>query len=270
MEGWDVYRELFDELLLDAEDDSTTTGQPKLFILPGWAFDILHEFVYQFQGFCQFRTTLYASANKHNLLAGSPGEPNPKAPHHVVENVALMKEDKDDVWNVETVLHYLHRLVAIGTSPKCTVPAYQYFGIFASVALSRLECLLTDYTGCLLAMAPVLETTIQVTKHDQEAKAFTDVVQSVFAARLSLAYHAGISFLMLRRYKDAINTVGSLCSYMQRGFKVRVTSSEINGWCTGLCLHELLTFILSTFVLLFWLDGPTPQVAELGSTLQKL
>lgn len=238
MEGWDVYRELFDELLEGAEEESTSS-QSSFLILPEWAFDILHEFVYQFQGFCQFRTTLYASANKYGLLAAPegaaevaevtdkgdtplPNTPNKKgAPHHVVENLALMQEDAaKDVWSVETVMYYLHRLVQIGTSSKCTVPAYQYFGIFASVALSRLECLLTDYTGSLAALAPVLEnTTTQVVKHDLEPKDFTQVINSVFAAKLSMTYHAGISFLMLRRYKDAAITVGDLCSYMQRGFK---------------------------------------------------
>eukprot|EP00980_Cylindrotheca_fusiformis_P002770 scaffold658_cov91-Cylindrotheca_fusiformis.AAC.3 len=228
MEGWDVYRELLDELLMVAEDDasssssSSSSGQPKLFILPEWAFDILNEFVYQFQGFCQFRTALYASANMHNLLpteAGQePEQPNPKAPHHVVENLAIMQqEDAKDVWSVDTVMNYLHRLIAIGT--KSTVPVYQYFGIFASVTLSRLECLLTDYTSCLQVMAPILEGDSVVTKHDQETKTYSEVVQSVFGARLSLTYHAGISFLMLRRYKDAAMMVGSLCANMQRGFK---------------------------------------------------
>lgn len=216
MEGWDVYRELFDELLMVAEDDASSTSQPKLFILPEWAFDILHEFVYQFQGFCQFRTALYTSANKHNLLG--EGEANPKTPHHVVENLALMRQDDaKDVWSVETVMNYLHRLIAIGT--KSSVPVYQYFGVFASVTLSRLECLLTDYTSSLQVMAPVLESNVTVAKSDQETKTFSEVVDSVFAARLSLTYHAGISFLMLRRYKDAIKMVGELCSYMQRGFK---------------------------------------------------
>uniref|UniRef100_A0A7S4AY74 Eukaryotic translation initiation factor 3 subunit L n=1 Tax=Pseudo-nitzschia australis TaxID=44445 RepID=A0A7S4AY74_9STRA len=229
MEGWDVYRELFDELLEGAEADSTS-DDPKLFILPGWAFEILHEFVYQFQGFCQFRTTLFASANKYKLLqsadsADGEGAPTPSGkrgpPHHVVENLALMQEDAaKDCWSVDTVMYYLHRLVDIGTSPKCTVPAYQYFGIFATVALSRLECLLTDYSASLGALAPVLEnSTTRVVKHDQETKTFTQVIQSVFPARLSLTYHAGISFLMLRRYKDAATTVGDLCTYMQRGFK---------------------------------------------------
>jgi len=228
MEGWDVYRELFDELLEGAEEDSTSSN-PKLFILPGWAFEILHEFVYQFQGFCQFRTTLFASANKHKLLESAdapnaegdsaPGKRGP--PHHVVENLALMREDAaKDVWSVDTVMYYLHRLVDIGTNPKCNVPAYQYFGIFASVALSRLECLLTDYSSSLAALAPVLEnSSSKVIKNDQETKTFTQVINSVFPARLSLTYHAGISFLMLRRYKDASTTVGDLCTYMQRGFK---------------------------------------------------
>jgi translation initiation factor 3 subunit L len=237
MEGWDVYRELFDELLEGAEEDSISS-QSKLFILPGWAFEILHEFVYQFQGFCQFRTTLNASANKHKLLespsvegsddaapegeAGSTPAANKRGPpHHVVENLALMREDfAQDVWSVDTVMYYLNRLVEIGTNPKCIVPAYQYFGIFASVALSRLECLLCDYPASLSALVPVSEnTTSKVVKHDQETKTFKQVVDSVFPARLSLTYHAGISFLMLRRYKDATTTVGELCTYMHRGFK---------------------------------------------------
>jgi len=241
MEGWDVYRELFDEVLDGAEEDSTSSN-PKLFILPEWAFDILHEFVYQFQGFCQFRTTLLAAANKHNLLEnpddaggdgssevdGSSAAPTTSGagskrgpPHHVVENLALMQEDAaQDVWSVDTVMHYLNRLVKIGTDPKCTVPAYQYFGIFASVALSRLECLLTDYSASLSALVPVLENpTCKVVKDDQETKTFSQVIHGVFLARLSLTYHAGISFLMLRRYKDAATTVGDLCTFMQRGFK---------------------------------------------------
>jgi len=108
-------------------------------------------------------------------------------------------------------------LIAIGT--KSSVPVYQYFGIFASVTMSRLECLLADYTSSLKCMAPILESSSVVTKHDQETMTYSQVVSSVFNARLSLTYHAGISFLMLRRYKDAASMVGSLCSYMQRGFK---------------------------------------------------
>lgn len=228
-----MYRELFDELLEGAEDDSMS-AEPKLFILPEWAFDVLNEFVYQFQGFCQFRSTLFAAASKHKLFetsqstdgegdapAANSGNNTRGPPHHVVESLELMREDAAlDVWSVDTVIFYLNRFVEIGTNPKCNAPVYQYFGIFASVALSRLECLLSDYPSSLSALAPILENSaVEVVKHDQETKSFTMVVQSVFQARLSLTYHAGISFLMLRRYKDAATTVGDLCAYMNRGFK---------------------------------------------------
>ena len=226
MEGWDVYRELFDEIILDAEDGGSTNSRAKFFILPEWAFDILHEFVYQFQGFCQFRTALHNSATKHGILGpvDENGQPtmkpnNSKAPHHLVENVQILQSGQD-VWNVETVCYYLQRLVAIGTAPNCTVPAYQYLGLFASVTLSRLECLLADYSASLSALTPILSSSLMVTKMDLDPKTSIEVVHGVFSARLSLTYHAGISFFMLRRYKDAINILGEICSYMQRGFKV--------------------------------------------------
>ena len=231
MEGWDVYRELFDEILMEADDGNYKVSegeQHKFFILPQWTFDILHEFVYQFQGFCQVRTTLHAQAIKYGMLGepGPDGEPNiipsSKAPHHVVENATtLAQQGGKDAWAAETVLYYLHRLVAIGTRPDCNVPAYQYLGLFASVALSRLECLVADYSSSLQVLAPILESNLVVAKHDQDTKSALEVIHSVFAARLSLTYHAGISFLMLRRYKDAVKVLGELCAYMQRGFKVR-------------------------------------------------
>jgi translation initiation factor 3 subunit L len=263
MEGWDVYRELFDEIILDAEDGGSTASRPKFFILPEWAFDILHEFVYQFQGFCQFRTALHNSATKHGILGpvDENGQPtmkanNSKAPHHLVEQVQILQQGQD-VWNVETVCYYLQRLVAIGTDPKCTVPAYQYLGLFASVTLSRLECLLADYTASLSALSPILSSPLVVTKLDLDPKTSLEVVHGVFSARLSLTYHAGVSFFMLRRYKDAINMLGEICSYMQRGFKVcyernQPTTIQLVSWiiiCSiarfDSCTHQLLYLFLS-------------------------
>merc|ERR1712232_27464 len=60
-----------------------------------------------------------------------------------------------------------------------------------------------------------------------------DVVKNVFSARLSMTYHAGVAYLMLRRYKDAILILGNICSYMQRGFKTgqlrKLPNFEQNG-----------------------------------------
>lgn len=212
MEGWQVYRELFEEILQE---------EPNFYITPEWAFDILNEFVYQFQGFCQFRTALYNNAIKHGIIKegesfGSMNSSNTTAPQNIVENINLLSSA--DAWEVEQVFSYLHRLVKIGTMQGQNRPAYQYLGLFSSVALSRLECLLGDYSASLKALAPISDAFV-VKKDDGEMTA-VEVIQSVFLARLSLAYHAGISFMMLRRYKDASRTWGGICAYMQRGFKV--------------------------------------------------
>jgi len=115
-----------------------------------------------------------------------------------------------DAWAVETVLFYLHRLVSVGASvdpTKNSVAAYRYLGIFASVVLSRLECLLGDYRASLKALEPL---------HVDSNK--MSVMDEVFQAKVSAAYHAGVSYLMLRRYKDAIRVLGNICSDLKRGF----------------------------------------------------
>jgi len=212
IEGWNVYKELFDEILLDAED-KTQNPRGTFFVLPEWCFDILHEFVYQFQGYCQFRQAVAASAAKHGIPPG--GTPNAKTPHHLMENMTILQQNKD-AWAVDQVFYYLHRLAAIGKTAKA--PAYQYLGIFASIVLSRLECLLGDYVGCLSALDMDMNAIVD---NGEAPQTVQEVVHSVLAARVSWAYHASVAQLMLRRYKDGTRSLGDMCSYMQRGFKVR-------------------------------------------------
>lgn len=47
LKSWENYCRLFDALL-DCRDTNFV-------ITEGWAFDLVHEFVYQFQSFCQLR-----------------------------------------------------------------------------------------------------------------------------------------------------------------------------------------------------------------------
>ena len=132
---------------------------------------------------------------------------------------------------VEKVLGYLHRLIAAGASTPATIattatrggPAYRHLGLMASVALSRLECLLGDYTSSLLALGPIFDPTAPKIPgggaEGGEMRTAEEVVQSVIPARISLSYHAGVSYLLLRRYRDAAATLGAIGTYMQRGFK---------------------------------------------------
>lgn len=230
VDGWQVYREFFEEILEGSD----------FFLIPSWCFDILNEFVYQFQGYCQIRSAVYASARKQGLLnadgtvsegglpkeRGSGGGPS----LNLMENLATLQNSKE-AWDAESVFSYLHRLVKMGLPQegKTVAPVYSYLSLFASVALSRLECLLGDYTACLQALTPIVTYENYVIPKDEDMT-IQQVLHSVVGARLSLAYHAGVSFLMLRRYKDAMTTLGEMCAFLQRGFKTgqlrKLTGSE--------------------------------------------
>lgn len=215
VEGWKVYEDLFGKLIEESEADSPMGDA--LFLLPEWTFDILHEFLYQFQGFCQFRTGVFVNACKYG-----PGGPlegkNP--PHHITENIDILTKNKD-AWAVEKVMYYLTKLSDIGSTHQA--PAFQYLGIFAAVTLSRLECLLGDYSSSLAALETINSTFIVKPPRGAEADAkimtAEEIVDSVFAAKVSMTYHAGVSYLMLRRYKDASKVLGEICATMRRGFQ---------------------------------------------------
>lgn len=57
IEGWHAYRKLFDLILAEAPEEGAEKKREELYLIPEWCFDILHEFLYQFQGFCQFRVS---------------------------------------------------------------------------------------------------------------------------------------------------------------------------------------------------------------------
>jgi len=215
--GWKVYQNLFDLLIAEGDNDNSAGFAP-LFLLPDWAFDMLHEFLYQFQGFCQFRTGVFANASKYGPGGISDGK---TPPNHTTENLEVLSNNKD-AWAVDKVMFYLSRLVAIGTHTKAAT-AYQYLAIFASLTLSRLECLLGDHTSSLTALAPITEKFVveppRGSESDVKAMNAEEIVDSVFSAKVSMTYHAGVSYLMLRRYKDAAKVLGDICATMKRGFK---------------------------------------------------
>ncbi len=251
IEGWHAYRRLFDFILEEASPQPPQ--RESLYLIPEWCFDILHEFLYQFQGFCQFRTTTYTAATKavsasSAAAAGGGGttteedipsssSSSPLLPAHIADAIEALNQNRD-AWAVESVLFYLHRLVSVGSSSSTTTssqfavsPTYRYLAYFSSVTISRLECLLGDYRSSIAALDVIYYPHAELIAvggggggvgggEDSNMKSPEELVNSVFPARLSLAYHAGVSYLMLRRYKDAASILGGICLFMQRGFKV--------------------------------------------------
>lgn len=233
IEGWHAYRQLFDLILAEAPKDGEGSKRETLYLIPEWCFDILHEFLYQFQGFCQFRTTTYANAAKK-----VSDDPDSSLSGHVADALDVLSQNRD-AWAVETVLFYLHRLVAVGTKNPSASATYRYLAYFASVTLSRLECLLGDYRASVSALDVIYDPEASQVAVGEDMKTPEELVNGVFPARLSLTYHAGVSYLMLRRYKDSAAILGQICLFMQRGFKVSCGPARVHCVaCTLQLLHD--------------------------------
>lgn len=210
--GWYVYKQLFDLILEEAEQSDS------FLLIPEWTFDILHEFLYQFQGFCQLRAGTFANAAKYAPGGVAEG----KAPsHHLVETMDILSKAKD-AWAIESVMMYLHRLIHIGTQ-STSGTNFKYLAVFSAITLSRLECLLGDYTSSLSALNIINSSNIIPppvrAEEDAVPMSSDEVVDTVLAAKVSMAYHAGVSYLMLRRYKDAAKILGDICATIRRGMK---------------------------------------------------
>lgn len=212
IEGWDVYRELFEVIL--------EMSEPSFFLIPDWVFAILHEFVYQYQSFCQTRTAVFLAAKKQGILdsEGNPTGADVSSKHALLmDNLQVLQANKD-AWEVEAVFSYLNRLIELGTKTQNPTPVATYFCVFGSVVLSRLECLLGDYTACLQALDTISEIEDRVIPKD-EKPTVAQVLASVVEARVTIAYHSGTAYLQLRRYKDAGVVLADCAGLLQRGFK---------------------------------------------------
>jgi translation initiation factor 3 subunit L len=164
-----------------------------------WLWELIDEFVYQFQSFAQYRARLQ---NKKSL-----------------ELETLNSNNK--VWNVLCVLNVLHSLVdksnikqqlevyASGGDPDSVSgefgshSLYKMLGYFSLVGLLRLHSLLGDYYQAI----KVLEN-IEVHKKSQYAH--------IPACQISTSYYVGFAYMMMRRYSDAIRTFSSILLYIQR------------------------------------------------------
>lgn len=176
--------------------------EPVLLELPDiWLWELIDEFVYQFQSFAQYRARLQK-----------------KTPHELEQ---LDTSNSNKVWNVLCVLNVLHSLVdksnikqqlevyASGGDPDSVAgqfgkhSLYKMLGYFSLVGLLRLHSLLGDY---YLAIK-VLEN-IEVHRKSQYAH--------IPACQISTSYYVGFSYMMMRRYADAIRTFCSILLYIER------------------------------------------------------
>lgn len=192
-ESFSNYCELFSYLL--------GADEPVQIELPNkWLWDIIDEFVYQFQSFQQFRS-------KGTKMS---------------EEEKGMLQDEENSWKVTAVLNILMQLTeksnindqlrALEAGETITEevagefgikPVYSMTGFFSLVGLLRLYCLLGDYHMALSCI-----------KHVQFKD--KDMMALVPACQITANYYAGFAYFMIRKYANTIQLYQHILGYMQR------------------------------------------------------
>jgi len=176
IDSWDNYCSLFQVVL---------HGVVNMQLPNQWLWDMVDEFVYQFQSFCQYRA---------------------KMKNKTEQEIALLRQF-DQAWNVYGVLNFLQALVEKSTIIQIleqekegleqftATDGYDYnggsnvlkvLGYFSMVGLLRVHCLLGDYHTGIKCLLP-----IDISQQG--------VYTSVIGSHITTIYHYGFANLMLRR-----------------------------------------------------------------------
>ncbi|KAG8927777.1 hypothetical protein FRC03_011644 [Tulasnella sp. 419] len=167
-----------------------------------WLWDIIDEFIYQFQSFCVWRTKVQLKTD---------------------EELAMLAEGTQ-IWSCYSVLNVLYSLISKskineymeaqrrGLSPEeineiageyGSKPLYKMLGYFSIIGLLRVHVLLGDFTLALKVMNNI----------ELNTKAF---FTRVTACHVATYYYVGFCYLALRRYPDASRTFTSILNFISR------------------------------------------------------
>ncbi|KAG1330369.1 eukaryotic translation initiation factor 3 subunit L [Cocos nucifera] len=181
IESWDNYCSLFGVVL---------HGVVNMQLPNQWLWDMVDEFVYQFQSYCQYRAKLKNKTEEELQLLRQYGQ----------------------AWNVYGVLNYLQALVEKsmihqilerekeGLEQFTATDGYDYeggsnvlkmLGYYSMIGLLRVHCLLGDYHTGLKCLAP-----IDISQQG--------VYTIVIGSHISTIYHYGFANMMLRRENPSL------------------------------------------------------------------
>jgi len=196
-ESYMNYQDLFSEILNHKDNTPISLQLPNI-----WLWDIIDEFVYQFQAFCLYKA-------------------NPTKRSQEESDDLYELESLQSAWNIYPVLNILYSLVsksqineqlraiAQGMDPDEIVDDFGrsdlYFklGYFSLIGLLRTHVLLGDYHQALRT----------VENMEFDPKGLYNSVPSCF---VTLHYFVGFSHMMMRNYAEATRLFINCLLYIQR------------------------------------------------------
>mmetsp|Transcript_66828 Transcript_66828/g.159947 ORF Transcript_66828/g.159947 Transcript_66828/m.159947 type:complete len:523 (+) Transcript_66828:169-1737(+) len=194
--SWENYCMLLDLIIEDLQD---TSKEELSLALPGqWIWDMLDEFVYHYQTYCNFRNKAVKTQKK--------------------DDIKSMKENPE-VWSTNRVLAYLHDIVQNSkiqeylmdlenskgrTGGAFTDEPVRLLGYFSLMQLLRMHSLLGDYHLALKIIECI------------DFRAEVPLFYRISACHVTLFYYMGFAYVMLRRYVDAIRTFSDILVFLSK------------------------------------------------------
>ncbi|KAK6822819.1 eukaryotic translation initiation factor 3 subunit L [Apiospora arundinis] len=167
-----------------------------------WAWDVIDEFIYQFNSFSSYRMRLA------------------RQPRDNEEERQILRENPN-TWGCYSVLNVLYSLIQrsqiteqLAAMKRNEDPMavagdygsknlYRMLGYFSIIGLLRVHCLLGDFSLALKTLDD-----IELNKKAMFAR--------VMAAHFTTYYYVGFSYMMMHRYADAIRMFSHILIYVSR------------------------------------------------------
>eukprot|EP01025_Chloroclados_australasicus_P016931 TRINITY_DN18638_c0_g1_i1.p1 TRINITY_DN18638_c0_g1~~TRINITY_DN18638_c0_g1_i1.p1 ORF type:complete len:524 (-),score=73.93 TRINITY_DN18638_c0_g1_i1:235-1806(-) len=197
-DSWENYCQLFG-IMLDRK--------VRIQLPTGWLWDMIDEFVYQFQNYQHFRGRSVGSGGKTEI-----------------DHMRLKECDAAGVWNAIEVLNQLQALVDKSDiaselqNPETLDAIYQTDGVleggsnvlrmlgyFALIGLLRVHTLLGDFESALKAVSPInfhVRHNLYVTK--------------IAHCNIALHYYAGYCYFSMRAHIEAARAFNTILQFISR------------------------------------------------------
>ncbi|KAF7303782.1 Eukaryotic translation initiation factor 3 subunit L [Mycena indigotica] len=187
--------ELFNYLL-------NSEGPVQLELPEQWLWDIIDEFIYQFQVFCTWRSKVKSKSDDELSMLADGG---PVWSSYSVLNVlySLIQKSKINEYIAAHQAGKTPEEVAEIVGEYGVRPLYRHLGYFSIIGLLRVHVLLGDFTLALKVMENV---------ELNQKSPYTRVT----ACTVATYYYVGFCYIMLRRYPDAIRTFISILNWIMR------------------------------------------------------
>ncbi|EMD36536.1 hypothetical protein CERSUDRAFT_106375 [Gelatoporia subvermispora B] len=187
--------ELFNYLL-------NSDGPVPLELPEQWLWDIIDEFIYQYQSFCVWRSKVKNKTDEELVLLS---EASQVWSSYSVLNVlySLIQKSHINEHIVATQQGKSAEQIAEIVGEYGTRPLYRMLGYFSIIGLLRVHSLLGDFTLAL-----------KVTENVElnQKSPFTRVT----ACHVTTYYYVGFCYIMLKRYSDALRAFVSILNFILR------------------------------------------------------